>query len=635
MPTPENLNIPSEPITYESLLEKRRLESIQEQQLKEAIEFRQNLTTKVTISWLMHFMVTFGVSYFTIFNNDFVNKGYEVRNYTDSEFKIHSACPKYGEMTNIKTNKCETPPIKNLATSMFYLNSYLMALSVAFSIILSEPIYGLYGEKSAKFRIKGIKQRQETPQILDKSNLENTNNPLTNTKKSNSEKDLQKLKLKNYTQLAIASLTPFVGVYLYSCYLDAKKYDPGLTNLNAKEAHYTIKSIPYKIDENDRSKDFYDEVKTYRVNIDGKIQNLRVRASKTETQNFLRISDKAKIEMSCDNSTMKCRYIGVEGKSNGIQKLTVNPKHQARIIPCPGASVEEAIKLSHQNKLEIIALMGTGTTIQVGEKYPETLDVAEKNPNQFPFIRHSLEKNKYYQPAGEVFVRFHNGTDVYTNYPEMIKRDGLIHPVVRDVGYVTYFDQRSMELLDYSRDSYIVRNDKIKALKKDPKVQGFSLTAWNTNFKDNKKGGIYTENLFDPRTVYVFNQKTKKFLGALYFPPIRFRAIQAKVAEIYPGQNAIGVIQDGDKFAGMVNVTKITRQNFQSNNLMQRSIMYNFQAVHCLAVAKENPRLNILDPQLKGDLDEFSKNAEFNDKIADISKYINNELGIKNPFRPR
>jgi hypothetical protein len=547
--------------------------------------------------------------------------------------------PRFIELKNLKTGKCEMPPFARLDEFMQDRARYIVLMSYLVT-------FGFFTADTLNFLFEPFKKDKSSSTQSETSESESTLSK--NTKKSDFVEGLQKLKLKKKLLAPTALFAPIVSVYLYSCYLDAKNYDPGLTDRNVRTSHYTIESIPYEANQNELLKDFEEAKNTYAVTFNnGRVENMEVRVFKHGSHRFLRVRDNALLEMNCNKNTMKCGHPKFDGNTNGIQKVTINPKYQARIIPCPGADVEKAITLVHQNKLEIIALMGTGTINQVQVKYPNTLELAKKNQSGYPFIKFPPEKDPltgeilYHQPAGEVFVRFYNGKKVYTNYPEMIKRDketSGTNPNLGKIGYVTYFDsQRGVELLDYSRDTYLERNAKIKALTKDTKVQGFSLTGWRSKFSRNEKftenSEMYKNSTSQNRTVFAFNQQTKKFLGVLYIPTIMFKDVQAKIEEIYPNQNAIGVIQDGDKFAGMVDPSMVTAQNINSNNITERVNVSDFKAVHCLAVAKNNPKLNLIDPALKQQADEISKWRDTEDKIADISKKINGWLGIKNPLR--
>ncbi len=122
-------------------------------------------------------MVVFSV----IWNNEAVYKGYENRNYADKKSQLHSTCKNtFEEQVNIKTNKCEVPPLRNLGKTFFYLETYLILFITAANTLLNENLYTIYGVKSSNFRFKLQGEPLEAPSISDeeaKGESINNSNP--------------------------------------------------------------------------------------------------------------------------------------------------------------------------------------------------------------------------------------------------------------------------------------------------------------------------------------------------------------------------------------------------------------------------------------------------------------------------
>jgi hypothetical protein len=413
------------------------------------------------------------------------------------------------------------------------------------------------------------------------------------------------------------------------------------------QSHYDIDTIPYNVDENDRDKDYHKKETTYNVRIKDKItgkvknENMTLRRFKHGDQWFLRVNDRAALELKCNDKNKKCDYISQEAIGKGIQTITIDPRYGAKIIACPAADVDKAITKAHSKGLETIALPGTGAIAHTQTSFSKTLAEARKNPKAFPYIEKFIEKNNIeVMPAGEIFVRFADGTTVSTNYPEMMKIDGRVNPDLRDVGYITYFEninpknpndniagnKKGTEIVDFSGIGFKERNAKIEELKKDLSVQSFSITGWSTK---NTKEPFYGHSTLPRRTVYAFNKDTKKLLKVMNFPPIRFSMIQGELERAFPGQNVIGLNMDGDRYSGFVDVRKgsINKENFNSNNVGERSDLFIQKAVNCLVVRKPNPSLNTLPKELRPVVEELALKRSKEDGVADVSKGINGKIG--------
>ena len=657
----EKFNNPPNPITYEALPKKSKLKAIDDQQLREAKQFRENLRINTHMSWVIYLVTTVGLSYFCTLNNDFVNKGYEVRNYKDSELTIHSACPKYGEMVNINTNQCETPAIKNLANSMLYLNAYLMVLTVALNIIVSEPVYGLYGEKSAKFRIKGLGSNDKSltatgPQdslVLQSPELSFEPSTMLESLKSfvTNPDYIAKLKIAvRNTSISTGVCVIGLGGYSYSLYQKyeedsghfgtgknpndicqtgdlTKYYKCGLPKFKNTAAENTNKPILAMVTMT---------VKGQRVR-----QQMLIRP--TEYKNRYALEDKTEVYVNKKGNEYNVTNIIPKLKTNFSIKL--NKTTGAKIIACPDSNVEQSIILNQKHGYETIAIVGTGT---IGNTNPtkkkQYLENLQTNPNykdawiteykvdKLTPLLHMDNKTQYVSPAGEVFVRFpDDNKTLFTNLQQSNGANGKtssMNPEIRNAGFVTYKDGRT-KLLDFlGKDSTkkvggkIVSttdpedkkymNSELNKLRMNSSVESFSITGWAAR----QKNGVATNEGAQSRLVYAFDKTTKELLGVLLTANITFGEVNENVKKAF-GPNAESVVMDGDFYAGFLDLRKMRKEMVGANIPTRNTNLYFTNSAMCMVVAKEKPELNIMSPELKKVAmiraqDEFVK-----DKITD------------------
>jgi hypothetical protein len=278
-----------------------------------------------------------------------------------------------------------------------------------------------------------------------------------------------------------------------------------------------------------------------------------------------------------------------------MNKITINKNSNARVIPCPGPNIGEATKKANENNLKIIAVVGAGRVVSPDDKLLKKLKSAKKTYSDSPFMAYHEEYGEYHIPAGVVFNRFNNSDTAITDFKKnIILREKYTdtdldfdHFYFKSSGYITYFDG-STKILDFSGQTKKDTHKEIESLKKNSKVQGFSVTGINSrNFKLEELSSEVREDV----NVFVFDKDTELLYSILTVPETKLKHIN-DIIEHKSGTlfNFKAVIQKG---YGFYDLSEPLPKN-ESKRRKIIDILLDSPAAHCLVV-ENTPKKLVFD----------------------------------------